>query len=446
MQAENIKTLPALTRGRRFKMKVSRFTTEIDIDENTYMLYNTASRQYYLYERENRENIRLLLKNINAGKYEEHELKQVSEFIRKKIVVADEVDELVELECQENTVRYQNNVFHIMIIVTNGCNFRCSYCVQEHLNKVMDDVSEEKIVRFLEYISQEIKKIRISWFGGEPLLQFDRIERMIQRIEGTCDLNGCILENCMVTNGYSLNDDIIKRICKLNFSYIQFTVDGDKNSHDKRRFLANGKGTYDVVIKNINNVLQAGIPIVLRINIDKENIGTAENILLEFPVHYRKLITVSVSNLYQESNKISVFHIYRKAIELGYQYAGRNNSFTVCNVCYKNGVVVDTEANIIVCANAMNERPLGYIDKVGKIHIKNNAKFCKLKTVSAIKNPECRNCLELPFCIGTCKYTRVQNNIKCIGKRADGLNIEETAKLDYLYDEKIKKENRKSGK
>lgn len=420
-------------------MKISRFTTKIELDDAQNMLYNTASRQYYVYSKDDESSIQNLLDNINSGVYGELEIQQIAELLRKKIIVSNEVDEIAELEYRENTVRYQDSVFHIMIIVTNACNFRCTYCIQKHESKTLDDVSENKIIRLLSRISEKTNKISIAWFGGEPLLQFQRIERMILLLKNICEKNHCILENTMTTNGYLLNGDIVKHLGKLNFKQLQVTIDGDRKTHDSRRYQSNGKGTYDEIVKNLHLVLTTGITIILRINVDEENIEMAESILVEFPKEYRENIVVSIANFYQEDNKISVRHIYEKAIKLGYQYAGRWNRFAGCQVCYKNGIVVDTNAKIIVCANAVSEGELGYIDDDGNLHIENVPKYCKLKTVSALQNPECRDCLELPFCIATCKFWRLKDNTLCVGKRADGMSIEDMAKLDYLYDNRLLK-------
>lgn len=150
-------------------MKLSRFTTDIELDSTKNMLYNTASRQYYVYSKVKGNIIQNILKNMNSGLYTKDEILIIEELLKKKIVVADETDEIAELEYKENSVRYQDSVFYIMIIVTNACNFRCTYCIQEHENKMLDDVSEEKISKLLQKMSKKVKKISITWFGGEPL-------------------------------------------------------------------------------------------------------------------------------------------------------------------------------------------------------------------------------------------------------------------------------------
>ena len=145
---------------------------------------------------------------------------------------------------------------------------------------------------------------------------------------------------------------------------------------------------------------------------------------------------VNVANLYQIKDKISTYQIYKKAIELGYQYIERKNQYIACHTCFSEGYVVDTDANVIICANAVEDKILGRIDEKGKVCITNPKVRYQLKTASMIKNPNCRKCIQLPFCIATCKKAIYKENVICQGKRANGLTIEEIAKLDYLYDKK----------
>lgn len=211
-------------------------------------------------------------------------------------------------------------------------------------------------------------------------------------------------------------------------------------------------GTGKIIMGNMNNIREAtpeqikglvrrayvpeNIFVILRINIDEKNVDTATNILSEIPEQYRSNIAVNVANLYQIKDKISTYQIYKKAIELGYQYIERKNQYIACHTCFSEGYVVDTDANVIICANAVEDKILGRIDEKGKVCITNPKVRYQLKTASMIKNPNCRKCIQLPFCISTCKKAIYKENVICQGKRANGLSIEEIAKLDYLYDKK----------
>lgn len=47
---------------------------------------------------------------------------------------------------------------------------------------------------------------------------------------------------------------------------------------------------------------------------------------------------------------------------------------------------------------------------------------------------KCKQCIELPYCIGRCQIGA--NNNECLGILNDGLSIEERARLDYLFDKR----------
>lgn len=418
-------------------MKKSKYNVDIELDKNKGMIYNTFSRKYFVYALNEKNKVYDLIENINKNVYTLEEIEIIKNLIQSRILIENDRDELKELEYFENTVKYQSDTFSIMIIVTEGCNFRCTYCIQDHNNLTLDDTSESKIINLINNVSKKVKKIKLSWFGGEPLLQFERIERMTNQIISICEKNCCKFEAGMTTNGYLLSLDKVKIMKKMNFTFVQITLDGDRDTHDSRRFTCNGEKTYDVILKNLIVALSESLSVILRINIDKNNLEKASSILPIIPIKYRKNIIISIANLYQQKEKCSVYEVYKYAIELGYQCSTRYNTYMACQVCQKNGVVIGADGNIIVCANASNDNKyLGYIDTNGNIQINDISQYFKLKTVSAIHNPQCVNCIELPLCIGSCKYKRAQDNSKCIGKRNDGFSIQERAKLDYLLDKR----------
>jgi uncharacterized protein len=80
------------------------------------------------------------------------------------------------------------------------------------------------------------------------------------------------LEVCIVTNGYSLVEyiDILKTA---QIREIQVTLDGKGSVHDARRFLKGGGATFDKIVNGIDACLQNGLPVNLRMVIDKENIA-----------------------------------------------------------------------------------------------------------------------------------------------------------------------------
>ncbi|MCM1005948.1 MAG: radical SAM protein [Prevotella sp.] len=91
-------------------------------------------------------------------------------------VIDDETDESVSVKNKYALLRLPNE-YLIMILPTYQCNLRCWYCVQEHENSWMsdDDVRRVKDLILKRIENPEIKKLNITWFGGEPLMAYDKV-------------------------------------------------------------------------------------------------------------------------------------------------------------------------------------------------------------------------------------------------------------------------------
>ena len=142
-------------------MKVSNYTTEIQIDDGKSMLYNTLSRKYYVYNVEDKEEIWSLLRNLNCGSYTFQEIEWLKIWLEKKIVLQDAIDELSELKVLENTAKYQDSTYNILIYATNACNFRCTYCEQKHVTRVLDEKIIEQILKLVKNAAKKSKKVKI---------------------------------------------------------------------------------------------------------------------------------------------------------------------------------------------------------------------------------------------------------------------------------------------
>ena len=70
---------------------------------------------------------------------------------------------------------------NIMLFVTNRCNFKCTYCYESFTDKDIPDVAINPnmlTVGLLDYIRRSTgrRRIRVTFFGGEPLLNFGAIK------------------------------------------------------------------------------------------------------------------------------------------------------------------------------------------------------------------------------------------------------------------------------
>ena len=108
------------------------------------------------------------------------------------------------------------------IAPTRECNFACPYCYEPDRDVVyMSDKTEKNIISFMKRFPK-VDRIIITWYGGEPLLAFDRILSMNTKI---ADLK-IPYESIIITNGYLLNQEVIDRLEELKTGRIQITLDG----------------------------------------------------------------------------------------------------------------------------------------------------------------------------------------------------------------------------
>jgi uncharacterized protein len=160
----------------------------------------------------------------------------------------------------------------LFFVPNYSCNFACTYCYQDEYTAAKQELTTVVIDAFFGYINREFagQKKYLTVFGGEPLLNSPKQKELITYMLRLA--NESNLEVCFVTNGYSLVEyiDILKNA---RIREIQVTLDGIGNMHDQRRFLKGGGSTFEKIVEGIDSCLLNGLPVNLRMVVDKENIG-----------------------------------------------------------------------------------------------------------------------------------------------------------------------------
>lgn len=142
--------------------------------------------------------------------------------------------------------------------LTRKCNLRCTYCVYSgnfmqmhaHADVSMDVTTIHKAIDFLETHSRENKRVSISFYGGESLLEFAKIKEAVAYAEET--LSDRTVEFGIASNGILLNKTVA---CFLNDHpnvQIQVTLNGEQ--HDAFRKTDSGDGSLQIILKNIEQI------------------------------------------------------------------------------------------------------------------------------------------------------------------------------------------------
>ncbi len=161
----------------------------------------------------------------------------------------------------------------LVVVPTFGCNLACTYCYQEVLDPDGDLATPEVIESLFAYVDRfhgaESPRPYLTLFGGEPLrdapAQRDRVGRLLAgaRKRG--------LEVAAVTNGHDLAA-YLPMLEAGAVKEVQVTLDGPAPLHDRRRPHASGRGTFDRIAAGIDGLVRAGIPVNLRVVVDRENL------------------------------------------------------------------------------------------------------------------------------------------------------------------------------
>ncbi len=158
--------------------------------------------------------------------------------------------------------REDTEQLRVTVLTTLQCNFACDYCFQgDHgdYNKHADKMSLDDSARLATWIEGRLdelhpKRLTITFFGGEPLLNIPVIYDQAERAKKACDERGIQLSLGIITNGLLLTEELVDRLLPHGLAYVKITLDGDRDTHNVMRPLRGGQGTFDRIVGNIRKV------------------------------------------------------------------------------------------------------------------------------------------------------------------------------------------------
>lgn len=379
-----------------------------------WFLYNSLSNSFAQLPLD----LGLVLKRYNVG----DPIKDISENLlvdlrrMKAFVVSDETERL-KIKYHTQKVRFSQSHLSLTICPTLNCNFRCSYCFEKShpLIDMTDDV-ENHLIDFIKSHSAA-KSIGVTWFGGEPLMQFHRIESLSEKI---MSLNKPY-SAAMITNGFLLNEKIAEKLSSLKIGKVQITIDGLAPTHNKRRFLRNGGATYQQIIENIDRAVKVSpsTNISIRVNIDNDNQNDYISIHNYIKEQNWRNVTAYPAFVgdYSEGNcgfvisancRKKLLERYADSTGEIYPHFYPSGFRSECAIRNLNTHVIGPEGEIYKCWNDVgcNEKIVGNID--GKI-LNEDLLFKYLTGADPLENKRCHDCILFPVCTGGCPYERLSN-------------------------------------
>lgn len=313
--------------------------------------------------------------------------------------------------------------WHFSIMLNQSCNFKCFYCFQPRKNLFISNSVESRIMNMIKLLSKRTDRISIDWYGGEPLLSFGLFKKMNTKIHSICLAENVEYEISVTTNGYLLDDNVLKYLDYYKVSHFQITLDAPEEYHNKSRILKNGEPTFSVILKNIQNAVSKGIHVLVRVNVTQVNKDSSFEIyeLLEnaglknkVEVSIRPVVSscanpCSNNCLTQADFGQKMISHYYKAATNGWiilPFVDNLQSMGYCIADYPTQAIIDPAGNLYKCGEAFSSKETtGTISDDGEI-IWNKKKYEAFVNRNPLDHKECNNCKILPICMGGCHMLR----------------------------------------
>jgi len=352
----------------------------------------------------------------------------------------EEIDEFFRNANNEtgkiNIAKGANDPLNAIILVTsNDCNLRCKYCyaVDFKMDKhnYMDFNIAKNSVDYLLKQSPDLESYGIVFFGGEPLINFKLIQKVVNySITEIVNKRGKGVGFSMTTNGTILTDKIISFLKQYNFS-ITISIDGAKEDHDKNRVYKNGDGSYEQIIKNIDKLKKADINFELRATISSDaNLFDTIKFLENKKISFGFGLTMNTKNRdkniteFEQDSITKLRKEYTAIVDYYYEKINNNEKIYCQNImssltsietrqgkvvnctASRNTISIDANGEVLPCQNFQNYPE---IHKQSILSVNST-----IKPVFIAPNVEdlidCNTCFAKYFCAGGCFFEKYNNN------------------------------------
>jgi len=177
-----------------------------------------------------------------------------------------------------------NRLLHLILMPTEACNFRCVYCYEDFQYRRMERPVVEGVKNLIRMRIPELRRLTISWFGGEPLLARDIIREIMADARSLASDRESAVHSDMTTNAYLLNRDVFEEMLVSGVSDYQVSFDGTRAEHDRKRILAGGRGTFDRIWANLCDIrsVPGMFTITVRVHAARDNENDLPTFIDEF--------------------------------------------------------------------------------------------------------------------------------------------------------------------
>lgn len=155
----------------------------------------------------------------------------------------------------------------VTLVLTHDCNLACDYCYtgEKFARAMPEKVAWEALRLAFRQSRGQSDRLCVSYFGGEPLLEFEAMVRYTRTAYRWAQRNRQPIEFQVTTNATIMAPKILDFLNRYPFR-VAFSVDGLDADHDRHRSFVSGRASSPIVWKNLelaSGKLKAGIHMVV---------------------------------------------------------------------------------------------------------------------------------------------------------------------------------------
>lgn len=322
------------------------------------------------------------------------------------------------------------DITRICVMLGDACDFSCRHCIMTDVHTGIKKTISEDLIKYLQRMcdihprieNTRSNLVKISFWGGEPLLYFPLIKEIVERV------NRPDAEYSIVTNGFKLNEKHVDFFNSLNRGVVFLSNDGPQTARIRDFNMLESKDFCDTFnalnMRGIDTVIHAfnqdyyalwdyidekcgNIPIAHEFL--EVNWGMPKDIYQYRPDEYRASLRKAAENLRKnllngivDCREFELFErditVVRRTIEKQ-ENLPINEIYPAC-APYRYSAHIDLQGNMYVCHSGFGK--LGHVSE-GFQAIYDKCQLA-LETSELARKKPCEQCLALPICRKGCPY------------------------------------------
>lgn len=421
-------------------VRLSRYAHCFDLGDSVALYHSLRMKPVYL-KKDAYEGLQAWLVSPFCNDYSDapDELKTaVDELVKYKILNHSEEDDNKVLQFVKS--RIPTPAINVCYMITSEqCNLACKYCFLgnndecKRSNFSLENMSKETADKAIEFFIKQIKlsgldkeednKPAIIFYGGEPLVNYDVLVYIAEKINALRDVEKCVknMELSMVSNGLLLTEERALKLKELGVA-IAISVDGFTEEANSMRVDVAGNNVFNKILKTLDMCKKVGVDVSLSVTLSEETIKSTKDIL-ELVDKYGVTsfgfnIMMSDENfvLPQEYNEKAAQFIIDEFVELRKRgiYEDRImrklKSFTKSQVyfsdCAATGggqIVIAPNGQVGICHGCLHNKQyfVSYVDDE-TFDATKHKDFIEWSQLTPVNKEECQDCAALGICGGGC--------------------------------------------